>query len=345
MAKPYQYLDTHACTAFSSGMPMKMSGQGLRRHLAVVVLICLVLIVFPLQSWGQETDRIGTVLAVDGVAEVRAQGATEWERLRFRDAIFPQDTVRTGADSKAKVLLRDDTIMTLSERSEMEFTEFLLTQDKRRNIVSLLLGTLKVVTTRILGSDSVTQIQTPNTVAGVRGTTFVVRFTPPDTTDIFVLQGIVTARNLDPATPNEEPVPGNTRTSIVGTAAPAQPTAISPNEVQALEQELNVIEQVPTEVTPTENLEPPETPRGEELAPDTQGSVQPEARTVGVETATPVEVVGPEIDTQIALQPAAAASIAENPQTSDTIITPDTSPMAVEALKAMVNVIVNFPGR
>ena len=44
--------------------------------------------------------------------------------------------------------------MTLAERSEMQFTEFLLTPQQRRTIVSLTLGKLRVVTTRIFGSGS-----------------------------------------------------------------------------------------------------------------------------------------------------------------------------------------------
>jgi hypothetical protein len=82
----------------------------------------------PTNSAAQGTERIGTVLAVDDVAEVRTQDATEWERLRFRDAIFRNDTVRTVAESKLKVLLRNDSIMTLAEGSEMQFTEALLTE-------------------------------------------------------------------------------------------------------------------------------------------------------------------------------------------------------------------------
>ena len=87
------------------------------------------------------------MLAVDGTAEARAANATTWEPLQFRAAIFTNDTVRTGADSKVKILLRDDSIMTLAERSEMQFTEFLLTPQQRRSVVSLAVGKLKVLTT------------------------------------------------------------------------------------------------------------------------------------------------------------------------------------------------------
>src|SRR5262249_39690764 len=136
-----------------------------------------------------------TVLAVDGTAEVRAANSTTWEPLQFRAALLRDDTVRTAAGSKVKVLLRDDSIVTLAERSEMQFSEFLLTPQRRRTIISLTLGTMKMITSTVFGAGSATEIRTANTVAGVRGTTFVVVFIPPEQTDVVSLEGVVTVQN------------------------------------------------------------------------------------------------------------------------------------------------------
>src|SRR5215510_2357621 len=171
--------------------------MGIRRRIDSVALLLtlLGLACMPGQSWGQEDQRLGTVLAVEGTAEVRTANATTWEPLQFRAALFPNDTVRTAANSKVKVLLRDDSIMTLAERSEMRFTEFLLTPQQRRTIVSLTLGKLRVVTTKIFGAGSVTEVRTANTVAGVRGTTFIVVFVPPEVTEVAVFDVVVAVSN------------------------------------------------------------------------------------------------------------------------------------------------------
>ena len=224
--------------------------MGIRRRIGVVAMLLTLLGMagMPGLSWGQEDGRIGTVLAVDGTAEVRAANAAAWEPLQFRAVLFPNDTVRTAANSKVKVLLRDESIMTLAERSEMQFTEFLLTPQQRRTIVNLALGRLRVVTTRIFGAGSTTEIRTANTVAGVRGTTFVVIFVPPEETEVVVLDGAVEVQN--PNFPQLEPVPANFRTQVIGDAPPGRAVELQAAERQRLELGLRLTEHIPFEVQP-----------------------------------------------------------------------------------------------
>ena len=239
--------------------------MGIRRRIGVVAMLLALLGVacMPGLSWGQADERIGTVLAVDGTAEVRAANTTTWEPLQFRAVLFPNDTVRTAANSKVKVLLRDESIMTLAERSEMQFTEFLLTPQQRRTIVNLALGRLRVVTTKIFGAGSATEIRTANTVAGVRGTTFVVIFVPPEETEVVVLDGAVEVQN--PNFPQLEPVPANFRTQVIGDAPPSRATELPATERQRLELGLRLTEQIPFEVQPISERQAAGPIRGEQL--------------------------------------------------------------------------------
>jgi hypothetical protein len=233
------------------------------------VLMLFGLVAAPRWSWGQATEQIGTVIVVENVAEVRAQDATEWERVRFRDAILLNDTMRTGADSKVKVLLRDDSIITLSERSEMEFTEFLLTPERQRTIVSLLIGTVRVITTRLLRAGSATEVHTLNTVAGIRGTDLLVTFIPPDITEVIVRATETTITVLNQNLPQQViEVAPNFRTRVAGNAPPTPPVPVPATEMQGLLQEVSTAPaQVPEEVTPTAALDPLQTPRGAATLP------------------------------------------------------------------------------
>ena len=57
--------------------------MGIRRRIGSVALVLALLGVacMPGLSWGQEEQRIGTVLAVEGTAEVRTTNATTWEAI------------------------------------------------------------------------------------------------------------------------------------------------------------------------------------------------------------------------------------------------------------------------
>jgi hypothetical protein len=282
----------------------------------------------PGPGWGQEDQRIGTVLAVEGTAEVRAATATTWEPLQFRAAVFPNDTVRTAAASKVKVLLRDDSMMTLAERSEMQFTEFLLTPQQRRTIVSLTLGKLRVVTTRIFGAGSATEVRTANTVAGVRGTTFVVMFIPPEETEVAVLDGVVTVRN--PNFPQFEPVAANFRTQVIGDAPPGQATELPASERQALELSLRLTEQIPVEVKPVTERQAAGPIRGEQMTAGLGAPLAPVAPPLpGVALLPPgVQPVAPDPAAQLEQLISRTATITtaqapEPPHTQQQIITPD----------------------
>jgi FecR protein len=240
-----------------------------RVYIAAVVLMLFGLVAAPRWSWGQAPEQIGTVIVVENVAEVRTQDATEWERVRFRDAILLNDTMRTGADSKVKVLLRDDSIITLGERSEIEFTEFLLTPERQRTIMSLLIGTVRVITTRLLRAGSATEVHTLNTVAGIRGTDLLVTFTPPDITEVIVRDTETTITVLNQNLPEQViEVAPNFRTRVTGNAPPTPPAPVPAPEMQGLLQEVSTAPaQVPEAVTPTAALDPLQTPRGATALP------------------------------------------------------------------------------
>ena len=301
-----------------------------RRGLGRVALLLTLLGVacMPGQSWGQEDQRIGTVLAVEGTATVRVANATTPEPLQFRAAIFPNDTVRTAAASKVKILLRDDSIMTLAENSEMQFTEFLLTPQQRRTIVSLTLGKLRVVTTKIFGAGSATEVRTANTVAGVRGTTFVVVFIPPEETDVVVLDGVVAVRN--PNFPQLEPVPANFGTQVLGNAAPSPATEVPVSERQGLELGLRLTEQIPVEVKPTIERQAIGPIRGEPTIVTSVGPVGPAGPPLPSVALLPagIQAVAPDPAAQLNQLLSRTATVdtaqaAQPPNLQQQIITPD----------------------
>jgi len=306
--------------------------MGIQRRIGMIAMaLTLMGVVYtPGQSWGQTEERIGTVLAVDGTAEVRAANATTWEPLQFRAALFPNDTVRTVADSKVKVLLRDDSIVTLAESSEMQFTEFLLTPQQRRTIISLTLGKVKMLTSTVFGAGSATEVRTANTVAGVRGTTFVVIFIPPEETEVVSLEGVVVVQN--PQLPQIEPLPANFRTQVIGFRAPTRATEVPVSIRQTLELGLRLTEQIPVEVKPRAQRQAAGPIRGEPTTAGPAAPLVPPVPTV-VALQDGVQLVQPDATEQLNELVARTAIVnsalsSEPAPTRGAVITPDNTQSA-----------------
>jgi hypothetical protein len=210
----------------------------------------------------------------------------------------------------------------------MQLTEFLLTPQQRRTIVSLTLGKLRVVTTRIFGAGSATEVRTANTVAGVRGTTFVVMFIPPEETEVAVLDGVVTVRN--PNFPQFEPVPANFRTQVIGDASPGQATELPASERQALELGLRLTEQIPVEVKPVTERQAAGPIRGEQITAGLGVPIAPLTPPLPSVASLPPGVQPAALDPAAQLEQLVShtatintAQAAEPPNTQQQIITPD----------------------
>jgi hypothetical protein len=290
-------------------------GNACRSHQAAAVLVVLLLVLPLTPAWSQDDDRIGTVLVVEGTAEVRQQQATTWEPLRFRDAIFLNDSVRTAAESKLKVLMNDESIITIVERSEMQFTDFLVTRQQRRSIMQLVLGKIRVLTTQFFGTESATEVRTPNTVTGVRGSEIVVQHTGDQTTFLCVEASgpqLDDCFMRDPRDPTRLiNVPVGHLAEQVGVGIPTATREATSAERQSLRGDTLVTAQIESEVLPTS-----------EQGPVTQGAPAPASAVVEAPTVpqVPVQLPSP-----------VPEGITADPQTET--LTTDTTPTAEETMR------------
>lgn len=174
--------------------------MGLRHRLSIVLTTLILLGCSALlsQAWAAKPDHMGIVLAVEGTAEVRMPSKSVWEALQFRDHIFLDETIRTHANGKVKLLLRNDSIMTLSESSEIHITEFLLNDQQYRSLINLVVGKVRVLTTKLFGRSDAMEVKTPNAVAGVRSSEKHVEYDDSaDRTTVLCLSGHCYIRHHD----------------------------------------------------------------------------------------------------------------------------------------------------
>jgi len=129
-------------------------------------------------AWAQSQmndDKAGIMKIITG--EVRVQN-TQGERvLKSGDAVKVNDRLMTGSQSSASLVLRDGTILVLSENSQLVLDQFAFnstTQDGNM-LINLLQGSMRMLTGLIAKiNPQAIQIKTKTVSVGVRGTDFIV---------------------------------------------------------------------------------------------------------------------------------------------------------------------------
>lgn len=118
-------------------------------------------------------EPVGHAVAVLGTVTVDRAETGERDSLPVQGALFLNDTVTTGADGLAKLLMRDDSILKVSPGSELQINAMLAGPGEGgESTVNLLKGRIRSVIGNSLGENSEFSVKTPVAVAGVRGTDF-----------------------------------------------------------------------------------------------------------------------------------------------------------------------------
>ena len=144
--------------------------------LAIAMAQALVL----LATIASAASSIGLVKVAEGVASVKRGDAT----LEARPGLPLQegDVLRTGANGRIGVVLRDDTKLSLGPESEIQIDQFAFSPAEGRLALAAKIarGVVAFVSGSIakLSNDAV-RIETPVAILGVRGTQFLANVEPP----------------------------------------------------------------------------------------------------------------------------------------------------------------------
>ena len=177
----------------------------------------------------------GVITLLEGQAQVKKAGETEWSLARPNMILSENDQVRVLAKSRAELILDNQTVMRLSENTQLaiqELEEEAATQ-KETARVQLSLGKLWTRTAKLFNPLSRYDVTTPTAIAGVTGTVYQVRVADDRSTSIQVFQGAVNVYNPFPPA---RPSPPGQRTQldppqeVPGPGEIPGPTAISREE-------------------------------------------------------------------------------------------------------------------
>jgi hypothetical protein len=144
-----------------------------------VVAVTTVLVPILLVAIAGASSPIGLVKVTEGMATV--QRGDETLPVHVGLALQEGDLLRTGADGRMGVVLRDETRLSLGPESEIQIDHFVFAPAKGRLglVVKMARGVMAFVSGNIakLSHDAV-RVETPVAVVGVRGTHFLVKVEP-----------------------------------------------------------------------------------------------------------------------------------------------------------------------
>jgi hypothetical protein len=142
-------------------------------------ILALPLVLAAAPAFGQQPTVAGHIKVTSGSAFiVRAGGLVP---AQVGQALYESDSLRTAADGRVGITLKDDTRVSLGPGSEVRLDRF--AYDPAANQVGFVLkivrGAVAYVSGRIakLSPDSI-RLETPAAIVGVRGTTLAVRVQP-----------------------------------------------------------------------------------------------------------------------------------------------------------------------
>jgi len=136
----------------------------------ISLFTALVGMLAPLSAQAQTPGAVGIVTTLQGQATVTHVASTAATPLKFKDSVFERDRINTAENSIVKVLMGGRAVVTVRELSVLTITE-----DVGHTTINLESGTIAVsVAKQRMKPGEKFEVHTPNAVAAVRGTVFVV---------------------------------------------------------------------------------------------------------------------------------------------------------------------------
>jgi hypothetical protein len=151
----------------------------------IFIFSLIIITLFCFSAEAADTEPIGIVIEIYG--EVTAENGASKVPLALKDALAVNDTIITGAGGRVKVLLRDDSVITLGEDSTIELLVFSDIDESPQFKASFLKGAMRIITGKITEMNPEGfLISTPHSTVGIRGTILNLR-TDERRTTLYVL--------------------------------------------------------------------------------------------------------------------------------------------------------------
>jgi hypothetical protein len=161
-----------------------------RKKLILIIPVIIIICIIGLVWFTQASDVVKAQLIIDyGTVEIKHEGGS-WIPAESGTLLLESDYVKTGSNTYASIVLFESSIIRLDSNTEVVLQEIIEEAGKTSITLQQETGRTWNTIQKISGIDNY-DVQTPTTVASVRGTTFDVNVTTNGTTDVIVINGTV----------------------------------------------------------------------------------------------------------------------------------------------------------
>lgn len=115
---------------------------------------------------------VGKVTGLSGDASIRARAGIPYVKLSKGSVVSTGTWIKTGRNGWVELTLNDRSKFTLSNNTEFEVTNFLLTKSRREGTFNLAQGKLRASVVKFGGRQSGMTVRSGTAVAGIKGTEF-----------------------------------------------------------------------------------------------------------------------------------------------------------------------------
>lgn len=193
----------------------------------------------PQLSYAQ--DIHGVMLVVKGDIKVISGKDSKTEAAKVGKKVFSGDTIVSGPDARAKIVMSDKNVLNISPDSKLVIEKYTNNGDSKNVELKVEYGKIRAsVEQKYDGEKSKFNVKTPSAVAGVRGTDFLTGYNRANKqSQVITFSGTVAVGQPGPGGSIANPVfvqPGQMTTAAEG-QAPEAPKAVPKEELNKASQE------------------------------------------------------------------------------------------------------------
>jgi hypothetical protein len=206
----------------------------------ILVAFVLGLVFISTSAWAQSVN--GVFRVVKGDVSVKAAKGGAVTKARVGAKVFPQDTIITGKDARAKIVMTDNNEINVSPDSQiaLEKYEYKPEEGKKDVLINVLYGKVRSKVEQKYEGENKFQVKTPSAVAGVRGTDFLAGYNQQTKeSSVVTFRGVVEVGQAGPNGAIGQSVrvaAGNFTVKAPG-QAPATPSAMPKAELASLDKQ------------------------------------------------------------------------------------------------------------